>query len=146
MDIRLNRRKARKGFTLIELLVVILIIAILAALIVPKVIGKTGDAKKAAAQSDLKTLSDAIQQFRLNCDRYPTTSEGLDVLQNKPSDASGWKGPYLTKPIPNDPWHNPYHYETPGPNGADFIVESYGADGVAGGDAGSENEDIIETG
>lgn len=134
-----RRTKPARGlssaFTLIELLVVILIIAILAALIVPKVIGKTADAKIAAAKSDLATLSEALQGFRLDCGRYPSEDEGLAALQTAPSDLQGkWKGPYLTSNIKNDPWGNPYVYKFPGPNGDEsFTVESYGSDGQAGG-------------
>lgn len=135
----------RRGFTLIELLVVILIIAILAALIVPKVIGKTDDAKVAAAKADLSTLANALQNFRIDCDRYPTTAEGLQALRTPPSGATGWKGPYITKDIPADPWKNAYNYEFPGPDGSDsFLLESYGADGAPGGDGTAA--DIVEQG
>ena len=145
MGRKMNRSKLRRGFTLIELLVVILIIAILAALIVPKVIGKTGDAKVAAAKADLSTLSNLLQNFRLDCDRYPTTAEGLQALRVPPSDATGWKGPYITKDIPLDPWKNEYHYEFPGPQGGDsYLLESYGSDGAPGGDG--EATDLIEGG
>lgn len=137
------RAKGRRGFTLIELLVVILILAILAALIVPRVIGRQDDAKVAAAKSDLATLSSQLNNFRLDCDRFPTTEEGLQALRVQPNDTPGWKGPYLPKDVPPDPWHNEYHYEYPGPSGRDsFLLESYGADGQAGGDG--PNADIIE--
>ena len=145
MKSNMNGSILRRGFTLIELLVVILIIAILAALIVPKVIGKTDDAKVAAAKADLSTLAGALQNFRLDCDRYPSTAEGLQALRTPPSDATGWKGPYITKDIPSDPWHNEYHYEFPGPDGNDsFLLESYGSDGAPGGDGTAA--DIIEGG
>jgi len=141
MRTKLTGTKLRKGFTLIELLVVILIIAILAALIVPKVIGKTSDAKIAAAKTDLSTLQAAVSNFRLDCDRYPTTAEGLQALRVQPSDCPGWKGPYVQS-IPQDPWHNDYHYEYPGPDGdQSFVVESYGSDGAPGGEG--EAADIV---
>ena len=140
----LGRSRSRRGFTLIELLVVILILAILAALIVPRVVGKTSDAKIAAAKADLATISSALQNFRLDCDRYPTTEEGLSALSTAPSSgATGWKGPYLQKPVENDPWVHPYVYQYPGPNGNDsYLVESYGSDGAPGGEG--DAADIIE--
>lgn len=138
-----NRQRAkRKAFTLIELMVVILILAILAALIVPRVIGRADDAKRAKASADIATLDSAIQQFRLDNDRYPTTEEGLSALRQAPQDAKNWRGPYLDKPLPPDPWQNQYIYESPGPNGQDFLVQSYGKDGQPGGDG--DNADITE--
>jgi general secretion pathway protein G len=127
--------RKRRGFTLIELLVVILILAILAALIVPRVIGRTSDAKRAKAASDISTLSGLLQTFRLDTDRFPTTEEGLQALRTQPSDVQNWKGPYTTKAIPTDPWGNPYQYEYPGPGGDDtFVLRSLGADGAPGGE------------
>ena len=126
--------RSRRGFTLIELLVVILILSILAALIVPRLVSRTSDAKKASAASDISTLSSLLQQYRLDNDGYPTTEEGLEALATKPSSARNWKGPYTTKAIPNDPWGNAYVYQAPGPDGQDFLITSYGADGQPGGD------------
>ena len=134
MNPMLRTERRRKGFTLIELLVVILILAILAALIVPRVVGRTGDAKRAKAATDLSTLSGALETFRLDVDRYPTTEEGLQALRTSPGDANGWKGPYISKAIPPDPWGNEYIYEFPGADGDDsFLLMSYGADGAPGG-------------
>jgi len=130
-----------RGFTLIELMVVILILAILAALIVPRVVGRQDDAKFGKARNDLAVMSGLLEQFRVDCDRYPTSEEGLQALRSAPQDANNWKGPYTTKPIPTDPWGNPYIYEFPGPNGDDsYLLMSYGADGVEGGDG--NNRDI----
>ena len=120
-------------------MVVILIIAILAALIVPKIVGRTGDAKVAKAKADISTLSNALSQFRIDCDRYPTTEEGLNALRVAPNDVQNWKG-YVEKSIPADPWGGEYHYESPGPNGSDYLLVCYGADGAPGGDG--ENADI----
>ena len=128
----LSRQK--RGFTLIEMLVVILILAILAALIIPRLIGRTSDAKIAKAKSDIATVSGLLQQYRLDTDKYPTTEEGLTALRVRPSSAKNWKGPYTTKDIPMDPWGNPYVYQSPGPDGQDFLVVCYGADGAPGGD------------
>ncbi|HZO91906.1 MAG TPA: type II secretion system major pseudopilin GspG [Chthonomonadaceae bacterium] len=133
MNMILLSRK-RRAFTLIELLVVILILAILAALIVPRVVGRTSDAKRAKAASDIATLSSLLQQFRIDNDRFPTTEEGLNALRVQPSDCPNWRGPYTSKDIPTDPWGNEYDYQAPGPDGQDFLIISYGADGAPGGD------------
>ncbi len=135
--------RRKRGFTLIELMVVILIIAILAALVVPKVIGRTSDAKIAKAKSDISTLAGSINAFRLDTGRYPSTEEGLQALRLQPADVSNWKGPYITKDVPADPWGNPYEYEYPGQSGAEsFGLRSYGSDGQQGGEG--EAADVSE--
>ncbi|MBS1706515.1 MAG: type II secretion system major pseudopilin GspG [Armatimonadetes bacterium] len=149
MDMQFNRLRMRdrrkKGFTLIELLVVILILAILAALIVPRVINRTSDAKKAKALSDITSLTTALNTFRLDCDRFPTTEEGLNALRNQPADVQNWRGPYLEKALPADPWGNAYQYSYPGPRGDDtFTLQSLGADGAPGGEG--DAADIGESG
>jgi general secretion pathway protein G len=141
---RTNQTTRRRAFTLIELLVVILILAILAALIVPRVVGRTDDAKIGKAKADVRTLSNQIDQFRLDTGRYPTTEEGLDALRNQPSDADGWKGPYLPKGVPPDPWQGEYVYEYPGQDGSDYTIVCYGADRAPGGDG--PNADISNNG
>ena len=128
----LNSR--RRAFTLIELIVVILIIAILAALIVPNLINRAGQAKVAKAQSDIAVLNNVIGTFKIENDRFPTQEEGLSALTTAPSDLPNWKGPYTTKGVSADPWGNPYEYVYPvGDNGDNFLVRSYGSDGVPGG-------------
>ena len=137
--------RVRRAFTLIELLVVILILAILAALIVPRLITRAGDAKVAAARSNLAAMGRLLETFRLDAGRYPTTEEGLQALREAPADAEGWKGPYMTRPIPLDPWNNEFVYEYPGVDGDDsYLLYSYGSDGVEGGTG--EAEDIVESG
>jgi general secretion pathway protein G len=132
----------RRGFTLIELIVVILILAILAALIVPRVMSRADDAKRTRAQSDIKSLSSALQLFRADVGRYPTTEEGLEALRRNPGDAPGWREPYLERPVPQDPWGNPYIYEGPEMTGTgSFVIVSYGSDGQPGGEG--DAEDII---
>jgi general secretion pathway protein G len=138
-----RRTAKRRGFTLIELMVVVLIIAILAALIVPRVVQRGSEAKRAKAASDISELDAALQQYRLDNDAYPTSEEGLQALRTAPQSAKNWRGPYLQKAIPPDPWQNAYIYQCPGPNpGQDFIVESYGADNQPGGDG--DNADVTE--
>jgi general secretion pathway protein G len=124
--------KRIRAFTLIELLVVILILAVLAALVVPRLLGRTDDAKRAKAAADIKSLETQLNAFRLDCDRYPTTEEGLDALMVEPSDVRNWKGPYIERGIPLDPWQNPYVYENLGND--QFTLISYGADGAPGGE------------
>jgi general secretion pathway protein G len=128
------RKKTNRAFTLIELMVVVLIIAILAALIVPRIVGRAGEAKRSKASSDIATLSSLLSQYGVDNDGFPTTEEGLQALRVAPGSAGNWKGPYTQKEIPPDPWGNEYVYESPGPNDQDFIIISYGADGAPGGD------------
>jgi general secretion pathway protein G len=132
LNYKVNRM--RRGFTLIELLVVMLILSLLAALIIPKLIAHIAEAKVAAAKTDLATLKGAVQQYKIDNDKYPSTEEGLNALVVAPSDAPHWKGPYLDKSaVSNDPWGNPYVYVCPGPSGQDFLITSYGSDGAQGG-------------
>ncbi len=133
--------RKNRAFTLIELLVVILILAILAALVVPRVVGRTSDAKRAKAASDIATLSSLLQQYRVDTDTFPSTEEGLSALRVQPPDVQNWRGPYTSKDIPTDPWGNEYVYESPGPNGEDYVIISYGADGAPGGEG--DASDIV---
>ena len=130
----------QKGFTLIELLVVIIIIGILAALVGPRLFGKVGTAKLKAAKAQVEMFGTALDTFRLDVGRYPTSEEGLKALREKPSGAERWDGPYLPKEIPSDPWGRPYVYQSPGNHG-EYDLMSYGADGVEGGEG--ENQDAV---
>ena len=135
------RRAAQRGFTLIEIMVVVIIIGVLAALIAPNVIGRVGQARVTAAKADIQQIEAALNLFRLDNFRYPTTEMGLDALVTNPNDPTikNWKaGGYLPR-VPKDPWDNPYQYLSPGNNG-EVDVYSYGADGREGGE--DENADI----
>jgi general secretion pathway protein G len=126
--------KNQRGFTLIELMVVLAIIGVLAALIVPNVMGRADDARVTAARTDVANLMQALKLYRLDNQRYPTAEQGLSALVTKPSSGpapSNWKT-YLEK-LPNDPWGKPYQYMNPGLKG-EVDVLSFGADGAAGGE------------
>jgi general secretion pathway protein G len=133
--------RSRAGFTLIELMVVMIILGLLAALVVPRMFGKLGTAKTNAAYTQIELLGTALDSYRLDVGKYPTTSEGLEALITPASGGEDWNGPYLKKmEIPLDPWGNPYHYESPGKNG-DYDLYSYGADNAAGGE--KEDKDVV---
>ncbi len=136
----MERRKKERGFTLIELLVVMVIIALLASLVAPKLFSKLGASKQKAAKAQIQMIETALDAFRIDVGRYPTTAEGLKVLWSNPGNIKGWDGPYLPKPVKADPWGNPYIYKSPGDNGKPYELKSLGADGKEGGTG--ENADI----
>lgn len=129
-------RRAHAGFTLIELLIVMVILGLLAALVGPKLFGHVDQAKVDTTRSQISALETALDTFRLDAGRYPTTDEGLSVLLAAPADdspgASRWRGPYLKKKA-KDGWGNDFHYTAPGQHG-DYDIVSYGADNKEGGD------------
>lgn len=125
--------RRQQGFTLLELLVVLLIIALLAAYVGPKLFSQVDKAKVKATQAQMTTLADALTQFRLDTGRYPTQEEGLGVLVAPARNLDGWSGPYLAKAVPNDGWGRPYRWNVPGRDGEAEIV-SLGRDAREGGE------------
>jgi len=135
-----NHIRDDKGFTLIELLVVVIIIGLLASLVAPKFFGKLGASRQKTAKAQIALLGNALDEFRLDNGRYPTTEEGLEALRTKPEGLNNWAGPYLPKPVPKDPWGHDYVYRCPGEHG-DYDLFSYGRDGQEGGEG--EDADIV---
>ena len=152
LTLPLARLQRLSGFTLIELLVVIAIIATLAGVVAPAVFRSVGDAKASAARSQLELLALALGQYRLDNDAYPTSEQGLVALRERPTapGADGepprnWRGPYLSRPVPDDPWGRPYLYVSPGLRSPDaFDLSSLGRDGREGGEG--EDSDITSWG
>jgi len=145
------RRASDAGVTLIEMMVVLVIIALVAAMIVPNVIGRPNEARVAVAKTDIRAISSALELYRLDNRTYPTTSQGLSALVRRPSappEPVNWvEGGYLPEE-PADPWGNPYIYRSPGDSG-NFDLISLGADGTAGGegaDADIANSTLLTSG
>jgi len=134
--------QSQGGFTFIEIMVVVAILAMLAALVVPRIMGRTDDAKRTAAKVQIRNIEGALQLCKLDSGVYPSTEQGLKALVEKPTVGvipKNWKlGGYLPK-VPDDPWGTPYKYLSPSPKG-DYEIMSLGTDGEPGGDG--KNADI----
>lgn len=133
-----NTRQMRKslGFTLLELLVVIAIIGLLAAYVGPRYFTQIGRSEQAVAKSQIESFAKALHTYRIDVGQYPSTQEGLAALMTPPAiavTAGKWHGPYLERAVPMDPWGRPYVYRSPGSQGQDFELSSYGKDGRPGG-------------
>lgn len=127
------------GFTLLELLVVIAIIGVLAGYVGPRYFAQIGKSEVKAARAQIDGLEKALDQYRLDVGRYPSTEQGLNALVTAPPGTTRWAGPYLKKGVPVDPWGNPYIYKSPGTHG-EFDLMSNGRDGTPGGTG--ENADL----
>ena len=135
-----SARAAQRGFTLIEVMVVVAILGILAAIVMTNVIGKDEQARVTTTKASLSSIANALELYKLDNHKYPTTDEGLAALVHKPASAKTFPdGGYLRK-LPEDSWGNPFQYVSPGANGKPFDLYSFGADGAEGGDG--NNADI----
>lgn len=137
-------RRNRSGFTLLELVVVIIVLGLLAGIVAPQIIGRLSEAKSTTAKTQIELLSVALDGYRLDNGTYPTTEQGLAALRERPTRGpvpAAWRGPYLRKAVPLDPWGRPYIYRAPGEkNPAAFDLESLGRDGKVGGEG--EDADV----
>jgi general secretion pathway protein G len=128
-----SRANPSSGFTLLELLVVMVIIGLLAGFVAPRYFAQVGRSQVKVGRAQIDALDKALDQFRLDVGRYPTSEEGLQALVQQPNGEPNWTGPYLKKGVPPDPWGRPYVYQQPGTHGGDFDLQSYGKDGRPGG-------------
>lgn len=134
-----SKRIHQQGFTLLELLVVLVILGLLAGYVAPKYFSQIGKSEVKTAQAQIVALEKALDQYRIDTRRYPSTEQGLASLNAKPAGETRWAGPYLKKAVPSDPWDNPYQYRMPGEHG-EVDVFTLGRDGVPGGS--DEDADI----
>jgi len=133
------RQLHRAGFTLIELMIVVVILGILATIIMPRILGRPEQARRMKAKIDIRNIESALALFKTDTGRFPSTSEGLEVLVTDPGIKGYSSDGYLDK-MPLDPWSGKYIYISPGVNGKDYDLESYGKDGEDGGTG--DNADI----
>jgi general secretion pathway protein G len=136
-----RRRKSQAGVTLIEMVVVVTIIALFAALVMPKLFQKADVAKVTAAKAQIQGFETALGTYKLDTSTFPSTELGLEALRVRPNGAATWQGPYLPKEVPKDPWGNPYVYAYPGEHGDEPEIVSLGADGQPGGEG--VNADVL---
>jgi len=134
-------KNPRAGVTLIEMLVVVVIIAVFAAVVGPRLLNQGDKARVVAAKQQIENYQLALGQYHLDTGSYPSTDQGLEALRTQPNGANQWHGPYLQKEVANDPWSHPYVYKYPGDHGDEPDVVSYGADGQPGGEG--LNTDIV---
>jgi general secretion pathway protein G len=142
---RRSRSEGKLGFTLLELVVVIIVLGLLAAIVAPQILGRVSDARTTSAETQVALFGTALDNYRLDNGAYPTTEQGLTALREKPTRApipTNWRGPYLRKDVPLDPWGKPYIYRSPGErNASGYDLSSLGRDGKPGGEG--EDKDVI---
>jgi len=131
--------RGQGGFTLMELLVVLAILGLLMSLVGPQVLNQLGGAKTKTTAIQIKDLEQALEMYKLDVGRFPSTGEGLVALVAKPAGSTGWNGPYLKSDVPLDPWNREYHYKYPGERG-ELDIFSYGQNGTPGGEG--EDADV----
>lgn len=134
-----RQRRTQHGFTLLELLVVLVVLGLLAGIVAPRYFSQLGRSEAKVARAQIEGLSKALDLYRLEIGRYPSSEQGLQALVSAPSDEARWSGPYLQKKVPDDPWGHAYIYRYPGENG-EYDLLSLGKDGQPGGDG--ENAEI----
>lgn len=137
--IRFSAMDRATGFTLLELLVVVAILGLLVGYVAPRYFGQIGKSEVTTARAQIDALEKALDQYRLDTGRYPSTEAGLAALVERPQNEPKWNGPYIRKNVPPDPWGKPYLYKAPGEHG-DYDLVSHGKDGQPGGTG--ENADI----
>jgi general secretion pathway protein G len=130
---RVMFKSLQRGFTLLELLVVMVIIGLLASLVAPQYFSQIGKSSEKVAKAQIESFGQALDQYRLDVGRYPTTEQGLAALLVAPSGEAKWRGPYLKRGVPADPWGHPFVYTSPGQHG-EYDLLSFGSDGQAGGE------------
>ena len=137
----MTMKRKQAGVTLIEMLVVVTIIALFAALVLPKMMGSADKARKTQAKAQINSYLTALGSYKLDTGVYPTTEQGLQALRVKPENVNNWQGPYVQMDIDMDPWQHPYVYKFPGDHGDEPDIICYGGDGQPGGDG--LNADIV---
>lgn len=134
-----SARRRAVGFTLLELLVVLVVLGLLASLVAPKYFKQLGKSEAKTARAQIEGISKAVDLYRLDTGKFPSSEQGLVVLTARPANEPKWNGPYLQKEVPVDPWGRPYIYKAPGDHG-DYDVSTLGKDGAPGGE--EENADL----
>ncbi len=141
----MKRTKRQNGFTLLELILVVIILSTLAMMVVPRLMGRSEEARLAAARADVRAnISTALDLYELDNGQYPSTAQGLAALKTRPEQPPSprnWRGPYMKKGSLKDPWGNPYQYRAPGTHNADYDLSSLGPDGVVSADDVTDWED-----